>query len=117
MAQYRLLTAHYIEGDKWLPGDKENESYGDARGTIVGDGTEHKIRWPTLEMVPLDEEAEKMMERERQRLAANQASMTPVEDLALTMDDYEARYVPGFQNAKRGEAQPDGAPRKAVKNA
>lgn len=110
MAQYRLLTAHYIDGDKWLPGDKENEYMGDERGTIVGDGTEHKVRWPTLEMAPLDDEAREAIAREEARIAANQASMTPVEDLALRMDDYETRYVPGFPKAKRGESIPDGAP-------
>jgi hypothetical protein len=26
MPRYRLLSAHFSEEDKWLPGDKENES-------------------------------------------------------------------------------------------
>ena len=110
MARYRLLSAHYIDGDKLLYGDKENITFGDEKGTIVGDGTEHVIRWPTLEMLALDADAESMLDKERERLAANQASMTPVENLALNMDDYETRYVPGYPNARRGEVIEDGAP-------
>jgi hypothetical protein len=50
MARYRLKSAHYLAGDKWLPGDAENQHLGDERGTIVGDGTDHEVKWPTLEM-------------------------------------------------------------------
>lgn len=104
--KFRLLSAHYIDGDKWLPGDKENEHLGDEKGTIVGDGTPHPIKTPTIEMAPLDEEAEETLERERERLthnsAAGQATMIPVDQLALTIrDDFEQRFIPGFPGTPR----------------
>lgn len=105
--KFRLKSAHYFDGDIYLPGDVETAGQGEERGTIVGDGTPYKIKWPTLEMEPLDEEAEKWLEKERERLIKNDASMTPVEDLA--MDSYEKEYVPGF-NTRRRPALPDGAP-------
>lgn len=108
MAKYRLKSAHYLEWDVWLPGDKENEHLGDERGIIVGDGTPYKVKWPTLEMEPLDDEAREMIERERGRLVANDASMNPVEDLALD-NAWEKDFVPGF-NTRRREPRPDGAP-------
>ncbi len=53
---------HYLPEDKLLPGDLENEQFlGPERGTVVGDGTPYPIKWPTLEMVALDEEAEAML--------------------------------------------------------
>lgn len=108
MAKFRLLTAHYLPGDKWLPGDAENEQFrGPESGTIVGDGTPHPIKWPTLEMVALDEEAEGMLEKERERLVANAGSQRPVEE--LSMDMYEQQYVPG-SNMRRGEMLADGSP-------
>ena len=99
--KFRLKSAHFIEGDKWLPGDKENEHLGDDKGTIVGDGTPHQIKSPTLEMVPLDEEAEKALDAEMERLARNSASMNPVDQLPVRGDDYDERYVPGFPGTKR----------------
>jgi hypothetical protein len=108
MAKYRLRTAHYLPEDKLLPGDLENEQFhGPERGTIVGDGTPYPIKWPTLEMVALDDEAEAMLEKERERITANNASMNPIEELSL--DAYETEYVPGF-NTRRKEAAADGAP-------
>lgn len=108
MARYRLKSAHYIEGDKYLPGDTENEAQGPEKGTIVGDGTPHVIKWPTLEMEPLDEEAEKIIEKERERLTKNDAVMNPIEKLDLE-NAWEANYVPGL-NIRRREPKPDGAP-------
>lgn len=113
MAKFRLLSAHQLRNsaynsDVWLPGDKENEHLGDERGTLVGDGTSYPIASATLEMVPLDEEAEAMMEAERERLARGAASMNPVDQLPVIMqalagnqDDYEKRYVPGFDGKQR----------------
>ena len=107
MAKFRLLRAHYLPGDKWLPGDMENEYLGDERGTVVGDGTQHNVRWPTLEMEPLDDEAREMLARERERLEMDAGTMTPVDDLPL--DTYEAMYVPG-SNTRRKAMLPDGSP-------
>jgi hypothetical protein len=121
-ARYRLRSAHYIDGDKWLPGDvdvkdvderfppEEGQTRSD-RGTVVGAGTDHVIRWPTLEMVPLNAEAEHMLELERKRLDTNTASMNPVDDLPMEMDQHEKRYIPGFPGHRR-EIVPDGAPAK-----
>jgi hypothetical protein len=106
-AKFRLLSAHFFTGDKWLPGDKEMETVGPERGTIVGAGTEHEVRWPTLEMEPLNEQATDWLELERERLAANDASMNPVEDI----DMIDEQYVPGL-NVRRREPAEDGAPRK-----
>jgi hypothetical protein len=117
MAKFRLLSAHYLDvnAGTWLPGDKEefDAGKGDERGTIVGDGTEYPIKWPTLDMVALDEEAEMLLERERQRLITNDGSRDPVEELA--MDGFEQNYIPG-SNKRRKPALPDGSP-VAVKNA
>jgi hypothetical protein len=106
MAKYRLLRAHFLPGDKWLPGDLESDTPGLERGTVVGDGTEHPIRWPTLEMEPLDDEARAMIDKERARIEANDGAMDPVE--ALPLDSYERQYVPG-SNARRTPPKPDGA--------
>jgi hypothetical protein len=113
MAKYRLLSAHYLEGDHWLPGDKENDQLGEQKGTIVGDGTPYKVKWPTLEMEPLDEEAEAMIGLEQARLATNEASMNPIEDMNLE-DGWEKDFVPGF-NTRRREPKPDGAPARMKK--
>jgi hypothetical protein len=87
MPRYRLLSAHFSEEDKWLPGDKENEStdapvtglmvdedgnpiYDERgvqrvyRGTLVGDGTQHKwTRDPTPEMEGLDPSPRRKLRR------------------------------------------------------
>lgn len=113
MAQYRLRSAHYMPGDKWLPGDVENENIlGPEKGTIVGDGTPHVVNWPTLEMEPLDDEASAMIAKEMKRLEINSATMKPVENLSMHMDQYEKNYIPGL-NTRRKEAQPHGAPMEA----
>lgn len=104
MPRYRLLSAHYSEEDKWLPGDKENEStnapvtgqmvdedgapiYDEKgvqrvyRGTLVGDGTQHKwTRDPTPEMEGLDAESKKKVEAARKR----GDGLNPVDFLPLT---------------------------------
>lgn len=109
-AKYRLLTAHYIAGDKWLPGDFENQNLGEEKGTIVGAGTDHLIEWPTLEMIPLNEAAEAMLEKERQRLERNAGSMNPVDMLPNGVaDPYDSNYVAGT-GARRRPAPPAGAP-------
>ena len=100
--KFRLKSAHYLPGDKWLPGDLENQQYGEERGTIVGDGTDHPIVSPTIEMVPLDEEAEKALAKEELRLSVNQTSMTPLDKLPLNMDTYEERYIPGYNARRKG---------------
>lgn len=105
MPRYRLLSAHYSEEDKWLPGDKENEG-SDApvtgqmvdedgnpiydekgvqrvyRGTLVGTGTQHKwTRDPTPEMEGLDPESKKKVEAVRRR----GDGLNPVDFLPLTV--------------------------------
>jgi hypothetical protein len=105
MPRYRLLSAHFSEEDKWLPGDKENEStdapvtglmvdedgnpiYDERgvqrvyRGTLVGDGTQHKwTRDPTPEMEGLDVESKKKVEAARKR----GDGLNPVDFLPLTV--------------------------------
>lgn len=114
MAKYRLRVAHEMETNDgqrlWLPGDVTNEPLGEERGTIVGDGTPYKVRWPTLEMIPLDAEAEAAIKREEERLRLNQGTMNPIEDLPISADDYESRYIPGMEGRQRREPRPDGAP-------
>lgn len=114
MAKYRLLSAHYFPNDMYLEGDKERKDKGDEAGTIVGDGTPYTVQWPTLEMAPLDEEAEAMLERERERLRINDAEMNPVESLA--MDSYEENYIPG-SNRRRRPPLPHGTPVKQIEAA
>lgn len=117
--KFRLRSAHYWPGDLYLEGDRERG--GGEDGTVVGDGTQYpitvlskynprlreQVMLPTLEMVPLDAEAEAALEEEQQRLDATQASMIPIEQLARQMeagrisDQHEATYVPGFDNARR----------------
>ena len=114
MAKFRLKTAHQLrhaelKADVWLPGDKENDHLGDERGTLVGDGTPYAVANATLEMVPLDEEAEVMLRAEEDRLARSNATMNPVDQLPVTLqqllgvgrDDYEDRYLPGFPGTPR----------------
>lgn len=112
MAKFRLLSAHQLRhnqyshaGDMWLPGDKENEHLGDEKGTLVGDGTPYPVVSATLEMIPLDEEAEAMIEAEKERLAKGAGTMNPIDQLSTIMqanrDDYEERYIPGFDGKQR----------------
>lgn len=113
MAKFRLKMAHQlrhsgVNSDVWLPGDQENEYLGDEKGTLVGDGTPYPVASATEFMVPLDEEAEKMIRDEQARLRGNHTSMNPVEHLPLTMqrDDYDDRYVPGFPGVQRPAPRP-----------
>lgn len=117
--KFRLRSAHYWPGDLYLVGDKEKG--GGEDGTIVGDGTPYKIvpfskrsltepcMTPTMEMEPLDEEAEEALLEEQERLNASAASMVPIEQLARQMeslkvnDEHETKYVPGFDKARRGK--------------
>ena len=114
MAKFRLKSAHqmrnvHLNSDAWLPGDKENEHLGDERGTLVGTDTPYPVVSATLEMVALDEEAEVMIAAEEERLARNHASMNPVDQLPITLqqlvgggrDDYDERYIPGFAGTPR----------------
>jgi hypothetical protein len=115
MAKYRLRIAHELEtkdGQQriWLPGDVTNESLGPEKGAIVGDGTDYHVRWPTLEMIALDAEAEAAIGREEERLKLNDGVMNPIEALPLSADDYETRYIPGMEGRPRREPRPDGAP-------
>lgn len=115
MAKYRLRTPHEVEvqdGSQrvWLPGDVTNESLGDERGALVGDGTPYRVRWPTLEMIPLDDEARAAIAEEEERLRLNQATMNPIDELPIGPDDYEERYIPGMEGVQRRAPKPDGAP-------
>ena len=113
MAKFRLLTAHQLrnselKADVLLLGDKETEHLGDEKGVLVGDGTLYPVANATLEMVALDAEAEDMLERERERLVRNNASMNPVDQLPGVLahlvqgrDDYDDRYIPGFPGVPR----------------
>jgi len=115
MATFRLLRAHYLPDDKYLLGDLETEDRGEQKGTIVGDGTPHRIDWPTLDMEPLDDEARELLERERERLQIDAGTMNPVDNLPMTMtptmDQYEKDYIPG-SNQRRRPMRPHGAPMK-----
>ena len=109
MARFRLRSAHQLrhneyKTDVWLPGDKENEHLGDERGTLVGDGTPYPVAAATLEMIPLDEDAERMLRKEEERLAGQ--TMNPIDSLPLVVvrDDYENRFVPGFPGVQRPSA-------------
>lgn len=106
MAKFRLLRAHYLPDDKYLLGDLETEHLGEEKGTIVGDGTPHRIDWPTLDMEPLDDEARELLEQERKRLEMDAGMMNPVDN--LPMNDYEQDYIPGT-NARRRPMKPHGA--------
>lgn len=117
MAKFRLLAAHQLrnsdlKADVLVLGDRETEHLGDERGTIVGDGTNYPVVHATLEMLPLDEAAELMLNTERERLARNHASMNPVDQLPVQMagsrDNYDDSYIPGFPGVPRpqkGSAQ------------
>lgn len=111
MAKFRLLRAHYLPDDKYLLGDLETEHLGDEKGAVVGDGTPHRILWPTLDMEPLDDEARELIEQERRRLELDAGSMTPVED--LPMNEYETNYIPG-SNQRRRPAREHGTPVRSV---
>jgi len=118
--KFRLRSAHFFPGDMYLKGDKELGG-GEDGGTLVGDGTPYpvvplsavpgreQVMTPTMEMVPLDEEAEAALEEERVRLDATQASMIPIEQLARHLettrisDQHEEKYVPGFNHTRRGK--------------
>lgn len=106
MPRYRLLSAHYSEEDKWLPGDKENEDSNAPvtghmvdenwnpvydgngnqrvfRGTIVGDGTQHKwTRPPTPEMEGLDDKSRALVEEAKKR----GDGLNPIDFLPLVVD-------------------------------
>ena len=115
MAKYRLLAAHELETQDglqraYLQGDDETASLGEEKGAIVGDGTPYKVRWPTLRMLPLDAAARALLEKERQRLELNHAHMNPIEALPINPDEYEQRYIPGFEGVTRRPPKPDGAP-------
>ena len=112
MAKFRLLAAHQLrnsdlKADVLVLGDRETEHLGEARGTLVGDGTQYPVIHATLEMLPLDDEAEAMLDVERERLSRNHASMNPVDQLPVQMasgrDDYDDRYLPGFPGVLRPE--------------
>jgi len=115
MAKFRLLAAHQLrnsdlKADVLVLGDRETEHLGEERGMIVGDGTNYPVVHATLEMMPLDDEAEAMLDVERERLAHNHASMNPVDQLPVQMaggrDDYDNRYVPGFPGVLRPQKGP-----------
>jgi len=115
MAKFRLLAAHQLrnsdlKADVLVLGDRETEHLGEERGTLVGDGTSYPIVHATLEMLPLDNEAEAMLDVERDRLASNSASMNPVDQLPVMLaggrDDYDNRYVPGFPGTARPQRGP-----------
>jgi hypothetical protein len=118
MAKFRLLAAHQLrntdlKADVLLLGDKETEHLGDERGTLVGDGTPYPVVHATLEMLPLDAEAEAMLNVERERLSRNHASMNPIDQLPVVLaqltggrDDYDDRYLPGFPGVPRPQKGP-----------
>ena len=113
MAKFRLKIAHQLrhselKSDVWLPGDKENEHLGEEKGTLVGDGTPYPVVSATTEMVALDSAADDLIQIEEGRLTHAQASMNPIDHLPSTLrdifnarDDYEDRYVPGFDGKPR----------------
>jgi hypothetical protein len=104
-----------LNTDVCLPGDQENHHLGDERGTEVGDNTAYPIVSATLQMVALDEEAETMLRAEAERLAKNNGSMNPVDQLPVNLqqllgvgrDDYDDRYLPGFPGTPRPVKQPE----------
>jgi hypothetical protein len=112
MARYRLRIAHELETQDgtqrvYVPGDMDNEA-GEGSGTVVGDGTPYRVRWPTLDMIPLDDEAEAMIAREEERLARNAAVNNPIPEGAGT-DYFEEHYIPGSPGRRRKPPPPDGA--------
>ena len=113
MAKFRLLAAHQLrnsdlKADVLVLGDRETEHLGEQRGTLVGDGTPYPVVHATLEMEPLDEAAELMLNVERERLGRN--SMNPIDQLPVQMtgsrDDYDDRYLPGFPGMVRPQRGP-----------
>jgi hypothetical protein len=78
MAKYRLLSQHYSEDDELL-----------EPGAEVGDGTEHRwTRPPTVEMIALDEEAARLLERERRRVGEK---IEPLDELPLTVGENQTQ--------------------------
>jgi hypothetical protein len=105
MAQYRLLRAHYLPGDKFLHGDIENEQFGKP-GEIVGDGTPHEVYWPTTDMEPLDDQARAMIKKERDRIKANKGALNAVDSLPLDDNDFAPSDRPhGASVARSGAAK------------
>jgi hypothetical protein len=51
-----------------------------------------------------------MIEKEKERLEINQATMNPIDALPINPDEYERRYIPGLEGITRHPAKPDGAP-------
>ena len=104
MAKFRLLAAHQLrntdlKADVLLLGDKETEHLGDERGTLVGDGTPYPVVHATLEMLPLDAEAEAMLNVERERLSRNHASMNPIDQLPVVLAQLTGSWSIGFIEA------------------
>jgi hypothetical protein len=112
MAKYRLRIDHELEttdGQRlWLPGDTTNEPL-NREGTIVGDGTPYKVGWPTLHMIPLDDEAKTIIALEEKRLLDDGGAIDPVNTLPIHADDFEERYIPGMDGMQRRPPLPDGA--------
>jgi hypothetical protein len=100
VAKYRLTLPHELEVQ-----DGSQRVFVDAE-TEVGDGTAYRVRWPTLDMTALDSEAEAMIEKEKERLARNQAISNPVEEGPA--DPYEENYIPGSPGRRRKPAAADG---------
>ncbi len=115
--KFRLLRAHQL--GYTLPGGEvthavclgemevENLPENNRPSTIVGDGTPWVVRWPTLDMEALDEEAEEALEKERNRLLVNDGAMNPIE--ALSVDPYDKQYIAGSGRQRRVPPA-DGAP-------
>ena len=114
MPRFRLKSAHHLWNEDFkapalVNGDMENEHMGDEKGTVVGTGTPWRVDSATIEMVPLDAEAEAMLAAEEERLARNNATMNPIERLPMTAgdvrDDYDDRFIPGFPGKPRPQAK------------
>jgi hypothetical protein len=114
MAKFRLKVAHQLrhadlKTDVWLPGDKENENLGEEKGTLVGDGTPYAVANATMEMIGLDEAGVQAIATEEARLTRSSGAMNPIEQLPITLqqlfaparDDYEDRFIPGFDGKPR----------------
>ena len=91
MARYRLLSQHFNEDDVLL-----------EAGDEVGDGCEHRwTRPPTTEMIGLDEEGRRLIERERQRVGERG---NPVDALPMTMG--EAEETPPRRKHRKPQPEP-----------
>lgn len=86
--RYKLNIPHFLEGDRYV-----------EAGAIVGHGTMFPVRQPTLEMEPLNDAAKREIEKEEERLSVANATMNPEENIP---DDYDERYVPGFNRKRKG---------------